>query len=69
MRILIVLLACMVNLQEVPKVKISATHLDSGLDSLPWNTAIWDVDDAIKGFKSKELNGMVQVMTTIIKGR
>ncbi len=54
------LLVCMALLvgavvaQEVPKGKIPATHLDTNMKELPWNVAAWDVEDAVKAFKSKE---------------
>jgi len=40
--------------QEVPKGKIPANHLDSNLKELPWGVAVWDVEEAVTAFKSKE---------------
>jgi len=50
----VALLACTVQAQEVPKGKIPAGHLDTGMKALPWGVAAWDVEDAVKGFKSKD---------------
>lgn len=54
MLVCLMLLAGVVVAQEVPKGKIPAAHLDSGLKELPWSVAAWDVADAVPAFKSKD---------------
>lgn len=39
---------------EVGKGQIPADHLQAGTKVLPWNVAVWDVDEAVKAIKKRE---------------
>ncbi len=53
--ILMTLLAGFAQAQEVEKGKIPAAQLEQGLQATPWGARIWDVDEAVAGFKDKDM--------------
>jgi hypothetical protein len=54
MMVLLTLLAGLAQAGEVDKGKIPADHVAKSLKALPWGAQIWDVEEAVAGFKAKD---------------